>query len=125
MTPALFIAAMIGCGAGATLRYAISRLDRRGAFPWPTIVSNVIGSALLGAVAAAVIDAGADTGWLLVLGGGVAGGLSTFSTLAVDAVVLWRERRPRAVIAYLAVTLVVGVAAAATGWWTWTAFVLQ
>ncbi|MFW7413686.1 fluoride efflux transporter FluC [Demequina sp. SO4-18] len=121
MTPALFVAAIVGCGVGATLRYLVSRLDRHGVFPWPTIVSNLLGSVLMGAVAAAVIEGDAHPGWLLVLGGGVAGGLSTFSTLAVDAVLLWRERRPRAVIAYLVATLGAGIAAAAAGWWGWLA----
>lgn len=116
MTPALFLIAALGCGTGATLRYAISRLDRHGRFPWPTIVSNTAGSALLGCVAAAVIDGGAGVGWLLVLGGGVAGGLSTFSTLAVDAVILWREGRRRALLTYVTATLATGLGAAALGW---------
>lgn len=116
MTPALFLAAAIGCGLGATLRYGIARLDHRHGFPWPTIVSNAAGSALLGAVAASVIDGGAHAGWLLVLGGGIAGGLSTFSTLAVDVVNLWRAERATAAAGYLAATLVGGIAAAAAGW---------
>ncbi|WP_062131911.1 fluoride efflux transporter FluC [Demequina aestuarii] len=116
MTPTLFLVAVLGCGTGATLRYAISRLDRHGRFPWPTIVSNIAGSALLGCVAATVVDGGVGAGWLLVLGGGVAGGLSTFSTLAVDAVILWREGRTRALAAYVGATLATGLGAAALGW---------
>lgn len=117
MTPLLFLAAVLSCGVGSTLRYAISRLDRRGAFPWPTMVSNIAGSALMGAVASAVVVGGAPVGWLIVLGGGLAGGLSTFSTLAVDAVILWREGRPRATITYLAASLATGSVAAGLGWW--------
>ena len=116
MTPAVAALAVLGCGLGALARYGISRLDRGGAFPWPTMVSNAVGSAGLGAVAAAVLVGGAHADWLTVLGGGVAGGLTTFSTLAVDAVILWREQRPRATLTYLVLTLAVGVGAAALGW---------
>lgn len=117
MTPVLFIAAVLGCGTGAVLRYGISRLDRHGAFPWPTIVSNVLGSALMGAVGAAVIEGNAGVGWLIVLGAGLGGGLSTFSTLAVDAVILWRDKRAVSTVAYLLASLVSGLAAAGIGWW--------
>lgn len=118
MTPALFLAAAVGCAIGATARYAISRLGRPGAFPWPTVLSNVLGSALFGAAAGAVVEGTAHAGWLLVLGAGVGGGLSTFSTLGVDAVILWRDQRRRAMLVYLLATFVTGLTAAWLGWST-------
>jgi fluoride exporter len=111
-----YVGALIGCGLGAALRYLLGRIDHPWSFPWPTIVANAIGSAALGAASAAV-SAGAAEPWVgLVVATGFAGGLTTFSSLAVDAVVLWRDGRRRDAAVYLAVTLVVGVAAAGLGW---------
>ncbi len=122
MTALLFLTATLGCAIGATARYGISRALPSATFPWPTMVSNVLGSALLGVVAAAFLQGDAHVGWLLVLGFGVGGGLSTFSTLAVDAVLLGRNGRSRTALIYLIATLTTGLAAAAAGWGIWGAW---
>lgn len=122
MTAWAYGAALLGCGLGACLRFALGWLDVRKVFPWPTIAANALGSALLGVALAlgegaapGLGDAAApvlDPAWVFILGAGVAGGLSTFSSLAVDAVVLAKEGRGPAAVTYLAVTLAVGLAAA-------------
>ena len=109
------LAAVLGCGLGASVRFALGWLDRRRTFPWTTILANVLGSALLGAVLAMTQGGGLSTTAAFVLGTGVAGGLSTFSSLAVDAVVLWKDGRRPAALAYLAATLALGLLAAAAG----------
>lgn len=116
MTLTLAALAVVACGLGALTRYAISQLGAQSRWPWPTLAANVLGSALLGAVAAAVLVADAPAGWLLVLGGGFAGGLSTVSTLAVDVLLLWREGERLSAVTYVALTLATGFAAAAAGW---------
>ncbi|WP_084104942.1 CrcB family protein [Demequina sp. NBRC 110056] len=115
MSALAWAAAILACGLGAMTRYLIARLDPEAAFPWPTIAANAVGSAVLGAAAAAV-EHGATPTLLFVVGSGFAGGLTTFSTLAVDAVTLLRERRWTASVGYLATTLVVGLACVAIGW---------
>lgn len=116
MTLGLALAVAAACGLAASARYALS-LAATGAFPWPTVVVNTAGAALLGwALAAhAAGDLGASA--LAVVGAGLAGGLSTFSTLAVDAVRLANERLWRLFWAYLALTVVLGLAAS---WAAWT-----
>lgn len=115
MTAQAFVLAAIGCGLGSVLRFWLATWRRPHHWPWPTLLANVLGTALLGA-AAFLNDAGnLSTGASLVIGGGVAGGLTTFSTLAVDTIVLWRSSRLRAVT-YLAVTGLTGVAAGIVGW---------
>ncbi|MDN4478249.1 CrcB family protein [Demequina sp. SYSU T00039] len=110
-----YLAATLGVGVGACVRFSLGWLDRPKTFPWPTILANLLGSALLGAVLA-LSDGGAlSPGATFALGTGVAGGLSTFSSLAVDALVLWRDGRRTAATAYLAGTLVLGLASAAAG----------
>ncbi len=116
MTALTFVLAALGCGFGAVLRFWLNTWRRPHHLPWPTVLANVLGTALLGAAAFL-----SDTGQLsaagaFIVGGGVAGGLTTFSTLAVDAIVLWRASRSRAVF-YLVTTAAAGVAAGAAGWW--------
>lgn len=115
MSPWEYAAAMVGCGVGASMRYLLGRIDHPWSFPWPTVVANALGSILLGVAARLVAVDGA---WVaLVIGTGVAGGLTTFSSLAVDALVLWRDGRRAHAAEYLALTLAVGVAGAAAGWY--------
>ncbi len=92
-------------GVGAIVRW------RAGvALPRPagTLLVNVAGSFLL----AAFIDS--QSGPDVAVGIGGIGALTTFSTLVDDFMVLWADRRSRAV-AYMTATLVLGVGAAWLG----------
>lgn len=111
-----YAGAVLGCGLGAMVRYLLGRLDHPQSFPWPTVVANTGGSAALAAAAAAVASGAAEPWVGLVVATGFAGGLTTFSSLAVDALVLWRDGRRRACVAYLALTFGAGVAAAGASW---------
>lgn len=108
-------AAIAACGVGAVARFWIGTWRRPHHWPWPTLVANVVGTAVLGASASLLHSGALGDGAAWVLGAGLAGGLTTFSTLATEAVVLWRES-PRAATAYLAVTAVAGMA---SGWAAW------
>ncbi|WP_062463405.1 FluC/FEX family fluoride channel [Demequina soli] len=111
-----YAAAALGCGLGACVRFALGWLDARKVFPWPTILANILGAALLGGVVAAGDDALLGPAGAFALGTGVAGGLSTFSSLAVDVVVLAKDGRLRAATGYVAATVVLGLAAAGAGY---------
>lgn len=115
MAPLTFVMAALGCGLGAMLRYWLSTWRHRHRWPWPTFVANILGTALLGAAAALAESDYLSDSAAFIVGGGIAGGLTTFSTLAVDSLVLWRASRVRAV-QYLVITGVMGVAAGAAGW---------
>lgn len=115
MNALTFIAAAVACGLGSVLRFWLGTLRRPHHLPWPTLVVNVIGTALLGAAGALVDSDSVSTTGALIVGGGLAGGLTTFSTLAVDAVVLWRTSRARA-LAYLLATVVGGTLSGLLGW---------
>ncbi|MDE0572573.1 CrcB family protein [Demequina sp. B12] len=108
-----YVAAALGCGVGAVLRYQLGRVNYGANFPWGTVVANTVAAALVGALAAL---AALYPGWNLVLAAGLGGGLSTFSSLAVDAVILWNEGRRRHTVGYLAVTFAAGFVAAWAGW---------
>lgn len=116
MTALTFVLAALACGLGSMLRFWLSTWRRPHHLPWPTLLANVLGTALLGA-AAFLSDSGhLSASGSFIVGAGVAGGLTTFSTLAVDAVVLWRASRFRAIM-YVATTGVAGVLAGIAGWW--------
>jgi CrcB protein len=110
VTDALLVA--IGGAAGAVLRYLVGRWLAGSGFPWATLVVNVLGSLLLGVVAA-----GSPAWMLTLLGSGVAGALTTYSAFALDTVLLERNSRRGQALRYAAGTLGVGSAAFALGWW--------
>ena len=94
----------LGAGLGAPLRYVAGHwLDRR--LPWGTLLVNLFGSAMLGALVGAAVGGN----WLALLGTGFCGGLTTYSTFAVQAV----QGGPRRGSAYVVMT-VTGCLAAAT-----------
>ncbi len=83
----------LGGVLGATVRWAVALPGENTTFPWWTLIVNLLGCALLGAVVARVDDPLRRAG----LATGFCGGLTTFSTFAVEVaelqqtstVVLW------------------------------------
>lgn len=78
---------LVGTGGalGALLRqYVSSRIDG-SELPVGTVTVNILGTFLLGFVT----FLGMETEWLLLLGTGVAGSFTTFSSFSVETVRLW------------------------------------
>jgi CrcB protein len=115
MTAALVLA---GGAGGAVLRYVVDQLvsaRRRGPFPWGTFAVNALGCLVLGTVAGAA--RGTPSGdWLLPLvGTGLCGGLTTFSTFSFETFRLAEDGEWSRAGANVLASLTVGVAAAAIG----------
>jgi CrcB protein len=112
MTPLLVL---LGGAVGAPARYltdlAVQRLHGT-AFPWGTWTVNVVGSFVLGLVAAVAPDR-----IVTLVGTGFCGALTTFSTFGYETVRLQEEGESAVAVAYIAASLAVGLAAAASGWW--------
>jgi fluoride exporter len=110
---------LVGGAVGAPVRYLADVLVRSrvdGLLPWGTWCVNVVGSFLLGVVAAAVDLHGAP-GWLLTLvGTGFCGSLTTFSTFGYDTLRLLEEGSSRAAALYVVLSLSVGLLSCAAGW---------
>lgn len=107
---------VLAAGAlGALVRYGTTLLARRrpARLPWAVLAVNVAGSLVAGMAAAAPV--GSEVRAILVLG--FAGALTTFSTLSVETIELVLERRAKLAIASVALNLVLGIGAAALGWW--------
>ncbi|MBF4608565.1 fluoride efflux transporter FluC [Curtobacterium sp. VKM Ac-1393] len=98
-----------------------------GAFPahdgvsWTILVINVVGAFCLGLLLEALAHHGADVGRRrairLLVGTGVLGGFTTYSTLADDTAQLLDGGRWGAGSGYALVSVVLGLAAVALGVW--------
>ncbi|GGF52430.1 hypothetical protein GCM10011519_27990 [Marmoricola endophyticus] len=119
MTPALFVGLCLAGGVGAALRFVVDGLVRErtsGTYPVGTTLINLSGSLLLGLVTGLAASAVVSDDLRLVLGTGLLGGYTTFSTHCVETVRLAQERRWRASTLNALGTLVLGVALAGLGY---------
>ena len=117
MTPALFVLLSVAGGLGAALRFVVDGAVRQatgGRWPWGTAPINVSGSFLLGLLTG-LAGRGLPPDLLPVLGTGLLGGYTTFSTASVETVRLLQQRRVAASLAYALGGLVLSVAAALLG----------
>ncbi|WHE37771.1 CrcB family protein [Microbacterium sp. BDGP8] len=116
MSAGMLVALVVAGGAGAGIRYVLDVLltrERRDAFPVGILVINVTGSGLLGLLTG--LGALVAPDWLAVLGIGLLGGYTTFSTVSVDTVQLMRRGRRDWAIVNLVGTFAMAVIAAAIG----------
>lgn len=110
-----WVAVFVGGAVGAPARYLLDRFvsaRTASAFPWGTFCVNVIGSFILGAAAA-----GMDGTAYALVGTGFCGALTTFSTFSFEAWRLAETGRLQTALAYVGASVLVGVLAAAAGWW--------
>jgi fluoride exporter len=117
-SPARALAIAIGGVAGASLRWAVltSTSPAPGSFPWSVMLLNLVGSVLLG-VALAEEWSHPSARLLLhdIAGIGFCGGLTTFSTYAVEVVELSRAGHTATAIAYGLASVVAAVAGVVIG----------
>ena len=106
---------LLGAALGASLRYLTDRFvsaRRPGEFPSGTIVVNVVGSVVLGALAGVATARAVPAGVSLLVGTGLCGALTTYSTFAYETVRLVERRRVAMATLNVGLTVLVGVAAA-------------
>ena len=100
------LAIFLGGAAGALGRAALAESWTAGAFPWATLLANVLGCLLLGAVLVLTVEGSARHG---ALGAGLCGGLTTFSALQLELVELLRDGRLGLAAAYAGLSLALGL----------------
>ncbi|MGN6445564.1 fluoride efflux transporter FluC [Amnibacterium sp.] len=96
MNPLLLVGISLAGGVGATTRLVVDGLVRARMgtrFPWGTSFINLTGASLLGAATGLAATALLSPAWDLVLGTGLLGGYTTFSTASFETVRLVQERR--------------------------------
>ena len=117
MSALVVVVAVVAGALGAAVRYAASTLlAGRSRLPGAVLIVNVVGS-LIGGVVLGLAQSGtigADA--RLVVLGGFAGGLTTFSTFSVETVQLAVAGRWRTAVGSVLANLVLGIAAAVAGY---------
>lgn len=108
MIPFVAVLVVVAGAVGSLTRYLLGRAGATASWPWPVLVVNVAGSLLAGVAI--------HTDFALIAVTGLAGGLTTFSTLSVETVQLVGTGRWRAAVMSMALNLGLGLAAATGGW---------
>ncbi|TFB91653.1 fluoride efflux transporter CrcB [Cryobacterium sp. HLT2-28] len=115
------LAAALAGGIGAAARVFVDGTVRTRwpapTFPAGLVLINVTGSLGLGLVTGLALEGLVSPEWQVILGGGLLGGYTTFSTASVDTAMLLRKGRPVAAVATGLGMLLGSVAAAGLGLW--------
>lgn len=116
------LAIAIAGGLGAALRYGLQVLwPARGTnLPRGVLVANIVGSFIAGF--AAGLLAHTSTAWFVIVITGFCGGLTTFSTFAVETIQLGQAGARRAATLNVVTNVVFGLFAAAIGLLVTTVF---
>ncbi|WP_405379144.1 MULTISPECIES: fluoride efflux transporter FluC [Streptomyces] len=118
--PTVLAVVAVGGSLGALARYgaALRWPTPPGAFPWTTLVVNVLGCLLIGGLLVALTEVWAAHPLLRpFLATGVLGGFTTLSTYAVEVETLLRDGRVAAGLGVLGGTLVLALLAVTLGAW--------
>jgi fluoride exporter len=118
MTPLELGAVALGGGAGAVSRYAVSRaMGERydGAFPLGITLVNVTGCFLLGCIATLLAAHSHVEVLSALLTTGFLGGYTTFSTYALEGMVLYLDGARRVALAGVVAPPTLGLCAGAAG----------
>lgn len=107
----------IGAAVGAPARYLTDRAIQsrhETVFPWGTLTVNVTASLILGIVTGMAGHVSAVA--VALVGTGLCGALSTFSTFSYETMQLVQERSGFYAAANVALSVTAGLGAAAFGW---------
>lgn len=88
-----FLWVALGGAVGAMGRYAISLIPTKAAFPFLTLVTNIIGAMLIGFIVG-IVSTGEDVSQnsILFWKTGICGGFTTFSTFSLEAYKLFEDK---------------------------------
>jgi CrcB protein len=89
-----YLIVFLGAGFGGMARHAVNvaAMKLGSAFPWHTLVVNVVGSLLMGLLIGWLTFKGnASQEWRLFAATGVLGGFTTFSAFSLDAALLFER----------------------------------
>ena len=116
-----FLLVGLGGAIGAMARYGVGlaamRLAPGATWPWATLTVNVVGGVLMGLLVGWMAErAGAGQENIRLLGAvGVLGGFTTFSAFSLETVLMIERRQFGMAAGYVAVSVVVAIAALMVG----------
>jgi CrcB protein len=103
----------VGGGLGAVLRYLLSLFSQNGksTFPYATFTTNVLGCLCLGILAGFLLksDNISNNPLFLLLGIGLLGGFTTFSSFSLDSIKLIQGGNTIQFFVYVIGTNVIGI----------------
>jgi fluoride exporter len=107
-------AVFVGGALGTLARVALAAVaaPEPGHWPWPTFIVNIVGAFLLGYFTTRLLERLPVSSYRRpLLGTGVCGGLTTFSTMQVETVRMLEQHHYGLAAGYTAVSLVAGLLA--------------
>ncbi|MFF1396174.1 fluoride efflux transporter CrcB [Streptomyces sp. NPDC058287] len=107
-----------GAMVGAPLRYLTDRavqIRHDSVFPWGTFTVNVCGSLVLGLLTGAVAAGAASSQVQLLIGTGLCGALTTYSTFSYETLRLGEDGARLFAVANVAASVAAGLGAAFAG----------
>lgn len=112
-----YLFAALGGALGALARWAVAEsIPSPGGWPWATLLVNLTGCLLIGALLAALAARDPEPSWARpFLGVGVLGGYTTYSAFAVEVVGLVERGSGVLAAGYVLVSVTGGVLAVALG----------
>ncbi len=116
MLPLLYV--MVGGAVGSGARYLTGRamLSLLGPdYPFGTLAVNLIGGLLMGVLVGVLTRTNAPETWRLLLGVGVLGGFTTFSSFSLDVVTMIERGAVGVAFGYVLVSVIGSVAALFAG----------
>jgi len=115
----------IGGGAGALMRYQLGRgitawlgIPPMGGFPWPTLAANTIGGLAMGLLVGCLargLGGHFEEHLRLVLGVGLLGGFTTFSSFSLETWLLMEDGRMGIALVYVLLSVVASIVALVCG----------
>ena len=106
-----FVLVGLGGAVGAMGRYGLSLIPLKSDFPAITLLTNILGALLIGAVIGlAAAGDRPSANFLLFLRVGVCGGFTTFSTFSSDSLRLLENGRPLPAIVYICASVILCIA---------------
>jgi CrcB protein len=119
--PAVLGAIALGGALGAPARYGVAQLVHASphTFPWATFWTNISGSFALGLILALLLERFPPSRFVRpFVATGFLGAYTTYSTFAVESVLLAKDGRAGLALAYAAASLMGGFLMAWVGIWT-------
>lgn len=113
-----WVLVIVGAAVGAPLRYLTDRSVQTrhdSVFPWGTFAVNVAGSTVLGVLAGAAAAGAASSHVQLLIGTGLCGALTTYSTFSYETLRLTEDGARFYAVLNVVGSLAAGLGAAFTG----------
>jgi CrcB protein len=110
---------LVGFGGmiGSVMRYIVSYFIKHDSFPFATLIVNIAGSLLIGAIMGIASKQDGFANWRLFLATGICGGFTTFSAFAWENMQLLQQQRYGTFVFYTGISLILGLAAVTAGYW--------